>query len=245
MLTSAKGLGNGYPIGATLCREWIAEDFGSHASTFSDGPVIAAAANATAETIVEEEIPANAAEMGDYLVDRLEAEIGDEVRDVRSEGLMVGIEVKRDAMKYLKQLAMGHQVLALPAGRTVLRLLPSLTITEDEVDEAIDAIVEVVDERLRSGTDDCPRRARLPEGGTCPLRGDRPHPLGQSRERGVCPASRPLFEGYDREAWIDDVGNVCAPANDGVLLTSHIDTVPGDILVRNEENDEGVKKVGP
>ena len=48
-----------------------------------------------------------------------------------------------------------------------------------------------------------------------------------------------FFESHGREAWIDDVGNVRAPADDGVLLTSHVDTVPGDIPVRIEENDEG------
>jgi len=48
-----------------------------------------------------------------------------------------------------------------------------------------------------------------------------------------------FFEAHDREVWIDDIGNVRAPADDGVLLTSHIDTVPGDIPVRVEENDEG------
>ena len=144
VLTSAKGLGNGFPIGATLCREWVAEEYGSHASTFSGGPVVAAAANATIETIVDEDVPAHAAEVGGYLVERLQEEIGEAVREVRGEGLMVGIEVKRGAMKYLKQLAMHHQVLALPAGRTVLRLLPPLTITESEADEAVDAIAEVV-----------------------------------------------------------------------------------------------------
>jgi len=144
VLTSAKGLGNGFPIGATLCREWVAEEYGSHASTFSGGPVVSAAANATIETIVDEDVPAHAAEVGGYLVERLEEEIGEAVREVRGEGLMVGIEVKRGAMKYLKQLAMHHQVLALPAGRTVLRLLPPLTITESEADEAVEAIAEVV-----------------------------------------------------------------------------------------------------
>jgi len=54
---------------------------------------------------------------------------------------------------------------------------------------------------------------------------------------------RDFFEDHGREAWLDDVGNVRAPADDGVLLTSHVDTVPGDIPVRIEENDEGEEEL--
>ena len=144
MLTSAKGLANGLPIGATLCRDWIAENYGSHASTFSGGPVISAAADATVETIVDEEIPAHAAEMGEYLQSALATELGDSVREIRGEGLMIGIEVKRGANRILRDLAMDQQLLALPAGRTVVRLLPPLTITETEIDRAVDALTAVI-----------------------------------------------------------------------------------------------------
>jgi acetylornithine/LysW-gamma-L-lysine aminotransferase len=146
MITAAKGLGNGLPVGATLCRDWIAENYGSHASTFSGGPVISAAADATVSTIVDEEIPAHAAGVGQYLRGQLESELGDAARDVRGEGLMVGIEVKRGANRILKELALNHQLLALPAGRTVVRLLPPLTITEEHADSVVDALVEVINE---------------------------------------------------------------------------------------------------
>jgi acetylornithine/LysW-gamma-L-lysine aminotransferase len=144
MITSAKGLGNGLPIGATLCRDWIAENYGSHASTFSGGPVISAASHATVSTIVDEEIPAHAAEVGDYLKQELEAELGDAAREIRGEGLMIGIEVKRGANRILRDLAIDHQLLALPAGRTVVRLLPPLTVTKSEADEVVDALAEVI-----------------------------------------------------------------------------------------------------
>jgi acetylornithine/LysW-gamma-L-lysine aminotransferase len=144
MITAAKGLGNGFPVGATLCREWIADNYGSHASTFSGGPVISAAAGATVSTIVEEDVPTHAGDVGAYMQERLEGEIGDDVREVRGEGLMVGVEVGRGANRALKELAMNHQVLALPAGRTVVRFLPPLTVTEDEVDRVVDAMAEVV-----------------------------------------------------------------------------------------------------
>ncbi len=146
MITSAKGLGNGLPIGATLCRDWIAENYGSHASTFSGGPVISAAAEATVSTIVDEEIPAHADEIGNYLREEIEAELGDTVRDVRGEGLMIGIEVKRGSNQLLKELALNHGILALPAGRSVLRLLPPLTIEREHADEVVDALVDILGE---------------------------------------------------------------------------------------------------
>jgi acetylornithine/LysW-gamma-L-lysine aminotransferase len=143
MLTTAKGLGNGLPVGATLCRDWIAEDYGSHASTFSGGPVISAAAKATVETVRREGLPAHAADVGAYLREQL-ADRLENAREVRGEGLMVGIEVKRGANRYLKQLAMNHQVLALPAGRTVVRLLPPLTLERKHADRIVEAMAEVV-----------------------------------------------------------------------------------------------------
>jgi len=144
MITSAKGLGNGLPIGATLCREWIAENYGSHASTFSGGPVVSAASKATVSTIVEEDLSGHAADIGAYIQESLEDAIGDEVREIRGEGLMIGVEVGRGANKVLKQLALNHGILALPAGRTVVRLLPPLTIGEEEADEVVEAMTEVV-----------------------------------------------------------------------------------------------------
>ncbi|MEA5388685.1 aminotransferase class III-fold pyridoxal phosphate-dependent enzyme [Haloarculaceae archaeon H-GB11] len=144
MMTTAKGLANGLPIGATLCKEWIAEDHGNHASTFSGGPVISAAANATVDTIVDENLPGHAAEMGDLLQTRLEEEIGDDVREIRGKGLMVGVEVGRGATRALKELALNHQVLALPSGRTVVRMLPPLTITESEVETVVNALSETL-----------------------------------------------------------------------------------------------------
>ncbi|PSP82382.1 aspartate aminotransferase family protein [Halobacteriales archaeon QH_8_68_33] len=144
VITAAKGLGNGFPVGATLCREWVAENYGSHASTFSGGPVVSAAAGATVETIVEEDVPTHAADVGGYLMERLREELGDDVREVRGEGLMVGVEVGRGANRALKELALNHRILALPAGRTVVRLLPPLTMEEDHADRVVAALCEVV-----------------------------------------------------------------------------------------------------
>jgi acetylornithine/LysW-gamma-L-lysine aminotransferase len=144
MLTSAKGLGNGFPVGTTLCRDWIAENYGSHASTFSGGPVISAAAEATVSTLVEADVPGNASEVGEYLQGQLAERLGDSVREVRGEGLMIGIEVRRGSNRVLRDLALDHGVLALPAGRTVVRLLPPLTIGREQADEVVDALETVL-----------------------------------------------------------------------------------------------------
>ncbi len=144
ILTTAKGLGNGLPIGGLAVRDWIADGAASHNATFSGGPVVTAAAHATISTLVEEEWPAHAADVGAYLTTELEAALGDEVREVRGEGLLVGVELKRGANRVARDLAMNHQVLALPAGRTVLRLLPPLVIDEAEADRLVDALTAVV-----------------------------------------------------------------------------------------------------
>ncbi|WP_049983819.1 aspartate aminotransferase family protein [Halorubrum sp. BV1] len=144
VLTTAKGLGSGLPIGATLCRDWIAEDAGNHGSTFSGGPVVSAAAGATLDVIEREDLSAHADEVGAYLRGELTDRLGDDIRDVRGDGLMVGIEVKRGSNRLLRDLAMNHQILALPAGRTVLRLLPPLTIEREHADAVVDAIAEVI-----------------------------------------------------------------------------------------------------
>ena len=144
ILTTAKGLGNGLPIGGVVVADWIADGAASHNATFSGGPVVTAAVHATISTLVEEEWPAHAASMGDYLMTELEARLGDEIREVRGEGLLVGIELKRGANRAARDLAINHQVLALPAGRTVLRLLPPLVIDQEEADQLVDALGAVI-----------------------------------------------------------------------------------------------------
>jgi len=144
VLTTAKGLGSGLPIGATLCRDWVAEDAGNHGSTFSGGPVVSAAAGATLDVIEREDLSDHAAEMGTYLREQVTERLGDDIRDVRGDGLMIGIEVKRGSNRLLRDLAIDHQILALPAGRTVLRLLPPLTIEREHADAVVDALAEVI-----------------------------------------------------------------------------------------------------
>jgi acetylornithine/LysW-gamma-L-lysine aminotransferase len=147
VVTAAKGIANGLPLGVTLCRDWIAEDAGDHGSTFSGGPVVCAAANATLDAIVEEDLAANANRVGAYLTQELRRAVDREdlpVREVRGLGLMLGVETKRGANRLLRDLAIEEQVLALPAGRTVLRLLPPLILDRDQADRIVEAVTEVM-----------------------------------------------------------------------------------------------------
>lgn len=145
ILTTAKGLASGLPMGATLCRDWIAADPGSHNSTFSGGPVVCAAAQATLDLIEREDLAAHAGEMGRYLTGELQETIGEDVREIRGDGLMIGIEVKRGANRLLPTLALEHGILALPAGRSVLRLLPPLIIEEEHADRVVSALDQVIE----------------------------------------------------------------------------------------------------
>jgi len=143
ILTTAKGVASGLPMGATLCADWIADGAASHGSTFSGNPAVCAAAAATLEVLHDETLPEHAADVGAYLREELSA-ADVPLRDVRGDGLMVGVEVKRGANRVLKQLALEHQVLALPAGRTVVRLLPPLVVDRTHADRVVDALTEVL-----------------------------------------------------------------------------------------------------
>ena len=148
-LTTAKGLASGLPIGATLCADWLADGAGPHGSTFSGGPVVSAAANATLDELVRRDVPGHATDVGGYLRERLAERVDEHdlpIREIRGAGLMVGVEVKRGANRIVRDLAIEHGVLALPAGRSVVRLLPPLIIEEDHADRAVDALTEVLDE---------------------------------------------------------------------------------------------------
>ena len=143
-LTTAKSLGGGLPISAIVCRKGMTDiPKGSHGGTYCGNPVAVAAARAAVEYTVEEELPANAERMGDRLVEGVEALDTDRVVDVRGEGLMLGIQVRGRAGRYLSRLA-GEGVLGLTAGRNVIRFLPPLTLEEDHVDTVVEALGEVM-----------------------------------------------------------------------------------------------------
>jgi acetylornithine/succinyldiaminopimelate/putrescine aminotransferase len=141
-VTLAKGLGNGLPIGALLVRDGVAEAIGpgDHGSTFGGNPVAAAAACAVVEAIDDallENVTARAVQLGAGL-EELDATVA-----VRGRGLLLAAVLDRDVGEVV-DACRERGLLVLTAGPDVLRLLPPLVVTADEVDEALGVLREVL-----------------------------------------------------------------------------------------------------
>jgi acetylornithine/LysW-gamma-L-lysine aminotransferase len=144
LLCLAKSMAGGVPMGAVLIGERVGEiPTGSHGSTFGGNPLAAAASLAALEVLQNEGLPERAAELGEYLLGRLGEIRSPLVRDVRGMGLMVGIEIKQKVAPNIQAL-MERGVLALPAGLTVIRLLPPLVISKPQLDRVVQALEEVL-----------------------------------------------------------------------------------------------------
>ena len=144
ILCLAKGMAGGVPMGAVMLGPKVRGiRRGVHGSTFGGNPLACAAALATIGVLVDEKLPAQAAEKGAYTLEKLRSIDAPVIREARGLGLMLGIELRTRARPYLEAL-MAHGVLALPAGPTVIRLLPPLTIGYDELDAVISAIEGVL-----------------------------------------------------------------------------------------------------
>jgi acetylornithine/LysW-gamma-L-lysine aminotransferase len=144
LLCCAKSLAGGVPIGAVLIGEKVQNlTPGVHASTFGGNPLSCAAALAALAAIEEEDLAGQAAEKGAYLVKKLRKIESPLIREVRGMGLMVGIELKQKVAPYLKALQ-EKRVIALNAGMTVLRLLPPLVISYEQMDRLVSALESVL-----------------------------------------------------------------------------------------------------
>ena len=144
MLTCAKSLAGGVPMGAVLIGQTIRNlTPGVHGSTFGGNPLSCAAANAALDVIKDEDLPGQAAAKGAYLLDKLRRIESPNIREVRGLGLMIGIELKHKVAPYLK-LLQEKKIIALNAGMTVIRLLPPLVITYEQIDILVHALTEVV-----------------------------------------------------------------------------------------------------
>ncbi len=108
----------------------------SHSSTFGGNPLACAAALASLEIIERERLPERARTLGEYFLEELRAIKSEKIREVRGLGLMIGIELKEKAGPYVQQL-MEKGVIVLLAGATVIRLLPPLVITREEIDQGL------------------------------------------------------------------------------------------------------------
>jgi len=145
ILCTAKGLANGVPIGATLVKEEIAAAMGGgvHGSTFGGNPLACAAGLATLQAIQDEGLLAASVEKGERLRNGILALESPKVRAVRGRGLMVGVEFKTRVTPILKGLQ-DRGVLALPAGSLIIRFLPPLVITNEQIDQTIAALGETL-----------------------------------------------------------------------------------------------------
>lgn len=143
MMTLAKAMGGGVPIGATMISADINIELGLHGSTFGGNPLACAAALAAMETYQDDKLAQRAAEMGAYFESHLAEKPLSQVRVVRRLGLMIGIEIKHKVQGILAQMLERH-IIALPAGPNVIRLLPPLIIEKAQLDEVIEVLQELL-----------------------------------------------------------------------------------------------------
>ena len=146
MLTLAKSLAGGVPIGALLIKKGIGDSFkpGDHASTFGGNPLATAAGVAALTTILEERMLENCQKMGDYFISKLEEIKGKFpfVKEVRGKGLILGLELKMDGGSIVKEMLKKKILINCTMGN-VLRFLPPLIVTREEVDQVVKALEEV------------------------------------------------------------------------------------------------------
>ncbi len=143
ILVLAKAIAGGLPMGATLLRDGISVAPGQHGSTFGGNPLACAAALAAIDVMQQEHLADRAARSGEYFERKFRSRELPRVRELRRLGLMIGIELKEKVQPVLEAL-LAHGVLALPAGATVLRLLPPLVIEEAQLDRAVEALHAVL-----------------------------------------------------------------------------------------------------
>ncbi|MGX7163307.1 acetylornithine transaminase [Enterococcus massiliensis] len=147
IFTLAKGLGNGFPVGAMLGKRELASAFGpgSHGSTFGGNKMAMAVAAEVVRQIDQPEFLAEVRKKGAYLFDRLQEISSKNIKEVRGRGLMIGIELQENhsLQKIMKDLEK-EGLLTLKAGQNVLRLLPPLTISLEEIDEGIEKLKKVL-----------------------------------------------------------------------------------------------------
>ncbi len=146
LVAMGKSIAAGIPMGAVALRKEFADlQPGIHGTTFGGNPVATAAAIASLKFIQENHLVENAAELGAYFQDGLRAISSPQIREVRGLGLMIGVEIKSKVAPTLAKLA-EEGVLALPAGMNVLRFLPPLVISKEQIDQVLAAVARVLAE---------------------------------------------------------------------------------------------------
>ena len=145
IMTLAKGLGGGFPIGAMLGTADLFDSFGpgSHGTTFGGNPLAVAVAQTVVDHVFDEEFLKEVRAKSDDLIQKLKEILPSDRFDIRGQGLLIGIDCKEDVAPFIRQ-AEEAGLLVVQAGSTVVRLLPPLTVTEQEIDQAIDILTSIL-----------------------------------------------------------------------------------------------------
>jgi len=145
IMTLAKAIAGGVPMGAVICNSRISSLVGKHGSTFGGNPLACAASLAAIRFIEEHKLADLADEKGRFFKERIDAASLSVVREVRQIGLMIGIELKSKAKPVIEVL-LDKNILVIPAGPTVIRLLPPLVITYDQIEQVVQKIIDSLKE---------------------------------------------------------------------------------------------------
>lgn len=147
MMTLAKPLANGLPIGAVLVTQTIADCIkpGDHGSTFAGGAIVTNVASHVVERINQPEFLAHVSEVGEYLLERLEEINSPHIKDVRGQGLMLGVEMDIEVADIVKA-GYEHGLLLVNAGANVLRFVPPLIIEKTDVDQMIASLTTILED---------------------------------------------------------------------------------------------------
>ena len=132
LITVAKGIANGFPMGAVLISPEFEAVKGMLGTTFGGNHLACAAAIAVLDVMEEEKLVENAAKVGEYLIDELKKIDG--LKEVRGRGLMIGVEIEGDASEMRRKLLFDHHIFTGGAGKHTVRLLPALGITREDAD---------------------------------------------------------------------------------------------------------------
>lgn len=147
IISTAKGLGGGLPIGAVLCNEKLNNTFqyGDHGSTFGGNPVCAAGALEVLNIISKDSFLKEVREKGNFVKEYFKDKSKKNILEVRGMGLMIGIEIEGEASKIQKE-ALKKGLLVLTAGPNVVRLLPPLIISSEELEKGLNILYEIIEE---------------------------------------------------------------------------------------------------
>ncbi len=146
ILTLAKALGNGLPIGACVAKAEIAAAFqkGDHGSTFGGGPVVCAAALAVLDVMEKEDLAKKADDTGRYLTSLIKEQLAEHITEIRGMGLMIGIELKKPIAKEVALGALGKRLIVNAIGDKTVRLLPPLIISKEDCNYAIGILKDIL-----------------------------------------------------------------------------------------------------